>query len=172
MQVLRRIYSEFEGMSQLEDNGGIALCGLSQSNSVEFFYTEAPSLIKKFEYHFDYKFDTERINEIFNEDVVNIIDEETAVDQLKKIKNSITRSEYKTALGSIEIEKALDGAYVDRIIIINADMPENYIQLAREKSAKIFKIVSDNDFITTFAKDFNSIVAVLRFSINMQDLID
>jgi hypothetical protein len=162
LAVLKKIDVELQDATVIINKGGVICCGLDNMNEVCYYFLDSPSLIKKFEYYFDYKFHIERINEIFNEDVVEILNEKDAVERLKKIEGSILACDHKIQLGA-EVEQSINNSICKNIIVINSDVLERYIEQSRNSSIKIYKINSVNEYVVNFSIKYGNTVSELYY---------
>lgn len=168
MKVLSYIRDENDGIKNFNGNGRIICCGFNFRRNPVYHLIEPPNKIQAGEYHYGYQFNIERIQEIFNADIIFYLkeeDEEKEVNRLiNKIKNEVKK---QTAIGDREIIMAVDCDLIDTIYYSGkGELDEDFIEGLRRCKGKVVKI-RNRDLM----KNYGEMIGLLKYPIDFE-LID
>ena len=161
MRVLNVVFNETSDIKEFSDNGAIVCAGLNKMGKVDYYYIKANVMINKFEYHFGYVFNNNRIKRFIFDNITYIkeVDVANTIEKLNRLVLS-DKIVYQKKMGDY-----LDTNFLDTIVYIpkdNEPLPD-FLLVASIKNKINIHILNTNTSLHKLIVQDNAYFGILKY---------
>lgn len=169
LRALNWLKGENSDIKKFGGNGAILCSGYNIYNVTTYCRLNPPYEIQENEYYYGYKFNIQRIREIFYQEIIKKLDETEEKNILTEVANHINNSTNLIVIGD-ELEYALEMKVVD-VIYYMLDIPISYELIEKVKGSKavIIKIDIDRADNKDMAKKYGSLLGKLKYPLAISE---